>query len=71
MFDFFGPILGLRLIDLGLNENEVGLFFCILPPIYIVSCVVVAYFPKRIDKKVIIITGLLAAFPTLLLNGPS
>jgi MFS family permease len=63
-FDFFGPILGIRLLDMGLDEEQTGLFFCILSSVYIIGCVFCDYLPKRVEKRVWIIIGLVASFPT-------
>lgn len=70
-FDYSGPILGLRLLNLGLTETQAGLFFCIAPFAYILACVAMPFLPKGIPKKAWIIFGVLIAFPAHLLNGPS
>ena len=62
--DFLNPILGLRLVALELNESQVGLFFCILAFSYIFGSIIATKLPKRIEKKVWIIFGLLASVPS-------
>ena len=62
IYDYFGPILGLRLLELDLSETQAGLFFCIGSFAYIVGCIVTPYLPKGVDKKVWIISGVLSNF---------
>lgn len=58
-------------MSLGLNERQIGLFFCILAFAYIFGSLVVSKLPKKVDKKLWIILGLFASVPSQLLNGPS
>lgn len=62
VYDYFGPILGLRLAELGLSETEVGLFFCLCSA-YLLGCLMAPYLPKTVHKKVWIIVGVLVQFP--------
>lgn len=70
-YDYTNPILGLRLINLGLLEQQVGLFFCITSVVYIFSSLVAVHLPADINKKKLIICGILASFPVNLMTGPS
>lgn len=65
------PILGLRLVNLNLSENQVGLFFCIASFVYVSGSLFVANLPKSVEKKTWIIFGVLMSFPVQLMMGPS
>lgn len=71
VFDYFSPILGLRLLDLGLTETETGLFFCVGSIAYIIGSLITPNLPKTVKKKAWIIFGVLVQFPVQILNGPS
>ena len=51
-------------MSLGLNERQIGLFFCILAFAYIFGSLVVSKLPKKVDKKLWIILGLFASVPS-------
>lgn len=60
-YDYFIPILGLRLLDLNCTQEEVGLIFCICSGVYIFGSIFTANLPKGFEKKAIMMTGLLTS----------
>jgi MFS family permease len=58
IYDYQVPILGLRLIELGLSQNQTGLFFGIWSASYVIASLAVGYLPKSVPKRVWITSGL-------------
>jgi MFS family permease len=65
------PILALRLQELDLGSNEMGLFFSILPICYLISGLAVQFIPRSIDSRIILVYACLIDCVSLLLIGPS
>ena len=57
VYSFMEPILAHTLEDLSLTQVEIGWFFMILPAAYIPSSIGLDQFPKRWDKRMILIFG--------------
>ncbi len=70
-YDYLGPILAPRLAELSLNQTQIGLFFTICAIVYIATCFSLPWTASRINKRTVIITGLLASCPVNLFMGPS
>lgn len=69
---FVEPILALRLKEAySFKDSVIALFFVIHFFGYLVASPLVQFIPKKIDKKLIMIFGLLVAFATLVFYGPS
>jgi len=71
IYSFMEPILAKRLEDMRLDQIQIGWFFMILPAAYIPSAVALDYLPKRWDKRVAIIMGMICCGLSLLFVGPS
>ena len=74
---FTEPILALRLLDFELDSLQIGMFFAIWAVFYIPSSFLVQYLPRKVSKRITIITstffcGIAFLFfgPSLLLNMP-
>ena len=65
------PILALRLKDFNLNAIEIGIFFAIWAIFYIPSSIAVQFLPRKISKRVTIITSSALCGLGFLLFGPS
>ena len=70
-YDYFIPILGLRLVELGCTEEQVGLIFCICSGVYILGSVITAHISSSFPKKATIMIGLFTSFIAQLFCGPS
>ena len=65
------PILALRLKDFNLTAIEIGMFFAIWAIFYIPSSILVQFLPRKISKRVTIITSSFLCGLGFLLFGPS
>jgi len=65
------PILAYRLADFNLTQQQIGLFFTLLPVLYIVTSVAVQYMPKTIQKRAVLITAIFLSFFVNICVGPS
>ena len=65
------PILAKRLEEVQLDQVQIGGFFMILPAAYIPSAIALDYLPKRWDKRLVIIAGMVCCALSLFLVGPS
>ena len=70
-FGFMEPILAERLVEFNLNTIERGLFFAILPILYIPATVMVQYVPQSIEKRFTIIVSSFGSGIAFLFVGPS
>lgn len=71
-FDFINPILSTHLDDMGLSEQNIGLFFCIGPAFYLIgSLFVTRVGAKHIEKQAWIMTGIFFSIVAQLMLGPS
>ena len=71
IYSFMEPILAKTLEDQNLNQIEIGWFFMILPAAYIPSSIALDFLPKRWDKRVVIMFGVLLCSISLIFVGPS
>ena len=65
------PILAARLVEKDLTVMQTGLFFGILPVLWIISCFLIQYLPKKIEKRALILFASLLSTVALLCMGPS
>lgn len=71
-FDFINPILSTHLDDMGLSEQNIGIFFCIGPAFYLIgSLFVTRVGAKYIEKQAWILTGIFFSIVAQLMLGPS
>ena len=70
-FGFMEPILAERLVEFNLNTIERGLFFAILPVLYIPATIMVQYVPQSIEKRFTIIVSAFGSGIAFLFVGPS
>ncbi len=63
-FDYLGPILAIRLVEFDLSQSEIGVFMSLLSFVYVFSSLIMPHLPSKVDRKVWILIGLLASFPT-------
>ena len=65
------PILAKRLEDMDLTQVQIGWFFMLLPAAYIPSSIAVEKLPRRWDKRILLIVGMIFCGLSLFLVGPS
>lgn len=70
-YDYLGPILSLRLIDLGLDKKTVGYFFAYSTLSYFIGCLLFSWLHKGTYKRASIFFGLFCNIFIQLLIGPS
>ena len=70
VYSFMEPILAKTLEELSLTQVDIGWFFIILPAAYIPAAISINYMPK-IDKKKLIMVGMVFCGVALLFVGPS
>ena len=71
IYSFMEPILAKRLEEVDLDQVQIGWFFMILPAAYIPSAIALDYLPKRWDKRMVIIMGMICCALSLFAVGPS
>lgn len=71
IYSFMEPILAKRLEEVELDQIQIGWFFMILPAAYIPSAIALDYLPKRWDKRMVIIMGMVCCALSLFCVGPS
>jgi MFS family permease len=71
IYSFMEPILAKRLEEMELDQVQIGWFFMILPASYIPSAIALDYLPKRWDKRLVIIIGMVCCGLSLFCVGPS
>ena len=71
-FTFFEPVTAPYLLEAySLTEMQIGLFFSLYPIFQMVSCILVQFIPKKIEKRLVLMTASLLYGLSLFLAGPS
>ena len=71
LYDFQSPVLAVRVEEFNLTQVEIGLFFMIMPAIYIPTSIMVQKVPNGVEKRAILITACFLSFFANLFVGPS
>ena len=71
IYSYMEPILARRMEEMDLSQVQIGWFFMILPAAYIPSAMIIEKFPKRWDKRVVIISGMVFCALSLFFVGPT
>jgi len=71
MLCFMEPILQMRMLEMKLDQTQVGYFFMIMPFFTIPGSFVMLCLPKWMEKRVVIIVTLLCCSISFFICGPS
>jgi len=68
---FLDPILGLQLVELGMNDNNTGFVFALYSATWAIGSPVVGYICQYVNRRVVILVSFLLLAVSLLFVGPS
>ena len=71
LYDFQGPILAIRMEEFNLSQIQIGLFFIVMPVVYIPTSILVQSVPKGVEKRAVLIIACFLSFFGNLFVGPS
>ena len=71
LYGYLEPVLAIRLDDFNMDQIQISLIFCVITVFYVPSCVLVAYIPKSVEKRLILILATFGCVAANLVQGPS